>query len=102
MAVRIPEILDSISALMPAVVCFTFLEVLAMYRRFMVTTTANTGISSSITRASRHWMVNMMAIAPTTVTPEMNTSSGPWWASSVMSNSSAVIRLIRWPVRFLS
>ena len=97
-----PEIVDSMSALMPAVVCFTRLEVSAMLRRLRNTTTMNRGIRISSTRARRHWMVNMMAMAPTTVTPEMNTSSGPWWASSVMSKSSAVIRLIRWPVRFLS
>ena len=102
MAVRIPEMLDSMSALMPAVVCLTCREARDMLRRLRFTTMKNTGMSTTITRASRHWMVNMMAMAPRMVTPEMNRSSGPWWASSVMSKSSAVMRLIRWPVRFLS
>ena len=102
LAVRMPEMLDSMSALMPAMFCFTRRLAWIMFRRLRLTTMRNVGTSSSITRASRHWMVNMMAMAPTRVTPEMNRSSGPWWASSVMSKSSAVIRLIRWPVRFLS
>ena len=56
----------------------------------------------AMTRASRHWIVNMTIREPTMVTPEMKMSSGPWWASSVMSKRSAVRRLMSWPVRFLS
>ena len=102
LAVRMPEILDSMSALMPAVVCLTFLEVRDMARRFRVTIAREMGIMMSNTRASRHCTVKSTAMAPITVTPEIKISSGPWWASSVISNSSAVMRLMRWPVRFLS
>ena len=99
---RMPERLLSRSALMPAICRLTPREASAMARRLIMVTTTARGISTATTRASCHWMVNMMTTAPTTVTTEMNRSSGPWWASSVMSKSSAVIRLIRWPVRFLS
>ena len=42
----------------------------------------------------RHWMENITARAPMMVTREMNRSSGPWWASSVISKRSVVMRLI--------
>ena len=74
---RIPERLDSMSALMEAVTRFTAREVSRIRLRFRVATARKMGISTSISRARRHWMVNRMAMAPTTVTVEMNTSSGP-------------------------
>ena len=80
----------------------TAAEAALMDRRQDQTTAKNTGTMQVITRASRHWMVNMMRRDPTMVTPEMKISSGPWWASSVMSKRSAVRRLMSWPVRFLS
>ena len=101
-AVRMPERPDSMSELMTAVFCFTAAEAALMDRRQDQTTAKNTGTMQVITRASRHWMVNMMRRDPTMVTPEMKISSGPWWASSVMSKRSAVRRLMSWPVRFLS
>ena len=42
--------------------------------RHFHTTRKNTGMMQAITRASCHWMVNMMASAPTMVTPEMKMS----------------------------
>ena len=102
LAVLMPERPDSMSALMVAVRCFTLIEASCMDLRHFHTTRKNTGMMQAITRASCHWMVNMMASAPTMVTPEMKMSSGPWWASSVMSNRSAVRRLISWPVRLRS
>ena len=36
------------------------------------------------------------------VKPEMSMSSGPWWASSVISKRSLVMRLISAPVRLWS
>ncbi len=50
-------------------------------------------------RASRHCMENITARAPQIVSMLMRMSSGPWWASSVMSKRSDVIRLISEPVR---
>ena len=50
----------------------------------------------------RHWMENIMPSAPTMVTPEIKISSGPWWASSVISKRSAVRRLMSCPVRLRS
>ena len=90
------------SELMTAVFCFTAAEAALMDFRQDQTTAKNTGTMQAITRASRHWMANMMIRDPRLVTPEMKMSSGPWWASSVMSKRSAVRRLISWPVRFLS
>ena len=102
LAVRMPDRLDSMSALMPAMVCLTTREAERMAVRLTMHTTIKMGIKIITTSANCQRMVNMTAIAPITVTKEIKRSSGPWWASSVMSNSSAVIRLIRWPVRFLS
>ena len=73
-----------------------------MERRQRQTTARNTGSITAITRASRHWMEAMIPRAPRMVTPEMNTSSGPWWASSVMLNRSAVSLLMSCPVRLRS
>ena len=73
-----------------------------MDRRQPQITRKKTGKIAAMTSASRHWMRNMMARAPIMVTPEMKMSSGPWWASSVISKSSLVRRLMRTPVRFRS
>ena len=102
LAVLMPERPDSMSALMVAVRCLTLMEAVRMEDRHLHTTSRNTGMIQAITRASCHWMVNMMTSAPRMVTQEMKMSSGPWWASSVMSNRSAVRRLISWPVRLRS
>ncbi len=102
LAVRMPEMPDSMPALMTAVFCFTWRDASLMDWRHIHTTTKKTGRMAAITSASRHWMLNMMARAPMMVTPEIKMSSGPWWASSVISNSSLVSRLIRAPVRLRS
>ena len=70
--------------------------------RMVMSTARNTGIITATTSASSQRMVNMTISAPTIVTMEMNRSSGPWWASSVISNRSFVSRLMSWPVRFWS
>ena len=49
-----------------------------MELRQRTTTAKDTGRITAITNASCHWMVNMMARAPTMVTPEIKMSSGPW------------------------
>ena len=102
LAVRMPERPDSISALMVAVFCFTRAEASCMDFRQRHTTSKKMGRMTAMISASRHWIVNMMTRAPTMVTPEMKMSSGPWWASSVISNKSAVSRLISCPVRLRS
>ena len=48
---------------MLAMLAFTFLAARTIPIRLRLMTTRNTGIKISITRASRHWMVNMTAIA---------------------------------------
>ena len=67
-----------------------------------VMTAMNTGRMHATTSASRHSMENRMASAPTIVSVEMSRSSGPWCASSVISNRSVVRRLMSWPVRLWS
>ena len=54
------------------------------------------------TSASLGLMRQRTMNAPASVTNEMNRSSGPWCASSVMSNRSVVTRDMSRPVRFLS
>ena len=102
MVVRTPERPDSISALMTPVFCLAAREAALIWRRRYMTTTMKMGMMRLTTSARRHWMENMTIRAPTMVTAEMNRSSGPWWASSVISNRSPVTRLMSWPVRFLS
>ena len=87
---------------MAPVFCLTAREARIMLPRMAISTPRNTGTITATTRASCHWMVNMTISAPTMVTAEMNRSSGPWWASSVISKRSLVKRLISWPVRFWS
>ena len=90
------------SALMAAVRCLTILEARPILRRRRITTERQIGKVIATTRASFHWTVNIMIIAPMTVRMEVTRSSGPWWASSVISNRSEVRRLIIWPVRLRS
>ncbi len=87
---------------MPAMVCFCRTDAFIMRRRWMMVKPTKMGTTANTTRASFHWMRIIMQNAPVRVTAEMNRSSGPWWASSVISNRSVVARLISWPVRFLS
>ena len=101
-AVRMPESEDSISALMAAVRFFTPRETLLIFRRRVMTTISRIGRMMHTTRASRHSIVNMTASAPTIVSREIIRSSGPWCASSVISNRSVVRRLMSWPVRLWS
>ena len=58
-----------------------------------------TGSTHSSASAMRHSSANMQMNAPTIVVSEMSTSSGPWCASSVISNRSFVTRERSLPVR---
>ena len=102
LAVRMPEMEDSTSPLMPASLAFTSVEACIIFLRLRAVKRTNRGITANTISASCHWMVSMMQKAPRMVTEEMKRSSGPWWASSVISNRSPVTRLMSWPVRFLS
>ena len=102
LAVRMPEMEDSTSPLMPASLAFTSVEARIIRFRLTAVKRMNRGITAKTMRASCHRMVSMTQKAPRMVTEEMNRSSGPWWASSVISNRSPVTRLMSWPVRFWS
>ena len=93
---------DSISALMSAVRLLTSLEVESIRRRLEMTNHRIRGSSTMMTRASFQLSESMSKNAPTMVRMEINRSSGPWWASSEISNRSVVTRLMSWPVRDLS
>ena len=56
LAVRMPEMPDSIPALMTAVFCFTWRLAALMDRRQPQITRKKTGRIAAMTRASRHWM----------------------------------------------
>ena len=70
-------------------------------RRERVNATSIGSVTAS-TRARRHSIVNITASAPIMVRPEISISSGPWWASSVISKRSLVMRLMSAPVRLWS
>ena len=101
-AVRMPESDDSMPTLMAAVFCFSPREAAVILLRRDMMTAMNTGRMHATTSASRHSMENRMASAPTIVSVEMSRSSGPWWASSVISKRSLVSLLMSWPVRLWS
>lgn len=94
--------LDSMSALIPAICSLTCRDAADIFRRRQAVNHTISGTSANTTSASFHWMVSRMMNAPTSVTREMNRSSGPWWASSTTSNRSLTTRDISCPVRFLS
>ena len=102
LAVRIPEREDSISALMDAVRALTFLETALIFRRRRMSTSRRMGRMITMTSASRHSIENITISEPMMVSMEMIRSSGPWCASSVISNRSLVRRLMSWPVRLRS
>ena len=73
-----------------------------MFRLRSATNTMISGTEIISTSASCHLMRHRTMNAPSSVTNEMNRSSGPWCASSVTSNRSVVTRDMSNPVRFLS
>ena len=68
---------DSISAFMSAILCFTFPDDSIMLRRQKMTTSKNRGSIMSTSRASLHWTVNITTRAPIMVAAEISISSGP-------------------------
>ena len=77
LAVRMPEMLDSIWALMPACRALTSMEARLMLRRRCITKAMPRGRIRATIRVSRHSMRNMMIKAPMMVTVARNISSGP-------------------------
>ena len=73
-----PEIQDSMSALMEAIFCFTCREASDMLLLHTMTTKRKMGIIITTTRASRHSMENMTPRAPAMVRTDISRSSGPW------------------------
>ena len=97
-----PEMADSTSPLMTAVLAFTCTETRRIRLCWMVVNTAKMGTMAKTARASSQRMVHMTQKAPMRVTQEIKRSSGPWWESSPISKRSVVMRLMSWPVRFWS
>ena len=93
-----PEIALSISSLIPATRRLTSLDARIIARRLEVMNSRISGTTQMSTSARLRWMRQSTVKAPSSVTTEMNRSSGPWCASSVTSNRSLVTRLISWPV----
>ena len=92
----------SIAELMFAVLRLTSRFAFFMRRRCESVNHRHSGSTSASARASRHCSVKSTASAPTIVSVQITTFSGPWWLSSVTSKRSEVMRLISTPVRFLS
>ena len=85
--------------------CYTFLNVLACGFHSHAGThdkNQNGGQQYKHSQGNAHSMQNITAKDPASVTQEITTSSGPWWASSVTSNRSLVTRERSFPVRMLS
>ena len=97
-----PEMQDSMSALMDAIFCLTCREASAMLRRHTMTTTRKMGMITATTRASRHSMENMDAQRPHDGEDGDQQILRPVWDSSVISKRSPVRRFISFPVRLAS
>ena len=93
-----PDRVDSMSALMPAIFSLTCTEDCIMSLRQKITMHTKTGTMTSTTSARRHSTQNMTISAPMMVIVEIRRSSGPWCANSVISNRSPVSRFISLPV----
>ena len=102
LATRTPEMLLSMAAVISAVLRLTSMLARFMRRRWLSVNQRQTGSATVSTSASSQRSRNITISAPMMVSVQMMTFSGPWWLSSVMSNSSLVMRLISTPVRFWS
>ena len=69
---------------------------------FLTTNKIRKGRTAKVIRVSGILMVHRMMKEPTTLTSEMNRSSGPWWANSEMSIKSLTMRDMMVPVLFSS
>ena len=94
--------LDSMAAVMRAVFRLTSTLARRMRKRWLSVNQTPSGNATVSTRASCHWMKNIMMSAPMMLREQISTFSGPWWASSVTSKRSLTTRLSSTPVRFLS
>ena len=88
---------------MAALISAVFLRSSTLARRILTRWRAvnhmHSGSVTSSTAASSHRIVNITASAPMIVSVQMMMFSGPWWASSVISNRSFVTRESSTPVR---
>ena len=100
--VRIPEMLDSTAALISPVFFFTSLFAFCIRRRSRMEKARQKGRISTSTMVSFQLMVKRTIRAPAMVMTQVRMFSGPWWASSTISNRSLAIRVIRTPVRWVS
>ena len=102
LTVRMPETPASTAVLISAVSRFTSRLRARSRSRSRITTASSTGSRRSKISASSQRIVARMTIAPAIVSDAWITVSGPWWASSVMSKRSVVMRDMSLPVRCLS
>ena len=70
--------------------------------RWLMVNHRHSGNKITSTSVSFTFIVNIKIIAPMIVSVQMTMFSGPWCASSVISNRSFVSRLITVPVRLRS
>ena len=73
-----------------------------MRRRCESVNHRHSGRITASASASSQRIVKSTISAPRIVSVQITMFSGPWWASSVTSKRSEVMRLISTPVRFLS
>ena len=100
--VRTPDTPDSTAVLISAVSCFTPRLACRSRVRSSTTTASTAGTRANSTRASSQRIVSRITRDPIRVSPACSRFSGPWWASSVISKRSVVIRLMSLPVRWVS
>ena len=97
-----PEMPDSMAAFISAVWRFTSMFAFFMLTRRESVNMMSSGRQTASTSARRHSMPASTISEPMMVRTLMRMSSGPWWASSVISKRSEVMRLMSTPVRLRS
>ena len=97
-----PETPFSSAEKMTAVLRLTSMLASRILMRWLMVNHRHSGNKITSTSVSLTFIVNIRMIAPTIVSVHMRMFSGPWGASSVISNRSLVRRLITVPVRLRS
>ena len=99
---RIPDIeLDKFAFIAPTVVLVSAKALIILFLNKIVSK-AKIGTKKKTTQVNIAFKFTKYIKEPITKTPEINTSSGPWWASSEISTKSFIILDIISPVWFLS
>ena len=93
-----PDTDDSMPALTSAIFSRERLKAPCMRPRILTANSTMQGTNSATISASQTLTKQSMTTAPAMLINDMKVSSGPWWASSLVSNRSLTMRDMMVPV----